>query len=408
MGDAGLGCTGNEHVATPHLDRLAAEGARFSDFHSSGTVCSPTRAGLLTGRYQQRTGVVGVINADPKHPSHGHALPHDELTFAELLRARGYRTACFGKWHLGYEAADNPVHHGFDEFVGFVSGNVDYHSHYDRMGTADWWRRDELQPEAGYTTELVTQHALDFLDSHVARHGDRPFCLYLPHAAIHDPNQGPTDPPIRGPDRRPRSELAPTREAVAAMTRSLDAGVGRLLARLAALGIDDRTLVVFLSDNGGTRANRTTGEGVRGFKASVFEGGHLVPAIFRWPGRIATGQVLDIPAISLDLLPTMLGLAGVAAPRGRVLDGVDLAPLLVGEADELRERDLYWQFKGNAAIRRGPWKLVATPRGRSLFHLGRDPGERRNLAAAEPAKVEELSDALERWRAEVARPSRPK
>lgn len=396
MGDAGLSCTGNPHFVTPHLDRLARQGLRFTDFHSSGAVCSPTRAGLLTGRYQQRTGVDAVVNADPAHPDHDDALPLDEITFAEALREHGYATGIFGKWHVGYAAAANPVHQGFDEFRGFVSGNIDYHSHRDRMGTPDWWHGAERVAEAGYTTHLIHQHALRFITAH----RDQPFCLYLPHAAIHDPNQGPDDPPIRGPDKRPRAELSPIDVAVEQMTLAVDDGTGAILDKLAELGLDERTVVVFLSDNGGTRQNRSTGVNVRGFKGSLWEGGHLVPAIFRWPGRIAAGTTTAATAISIDLLPTLLALAGAAPLGDRVLDGVDLSPLLLGAA-ELPERDLFWQHGAASAMRRGPWKMLRTRSNTRLFDLVRDPGERDDLAARHPERTAAMTAALAAWQREV-------
>jgi len=397
MGDAGLSCTGNPHFETPHLDRLAREGMRFTDFHSSGAVCSPTRAGLLTGRYQQRTGVDAVVNADPEHPDHGDALQHSELTFAEALSAHGYATAIFGKWHVGYSPEFSPVHQGFDEFRGFVSGNVDYHSHHDRMGTADWWNGDRLENESGYATHLITRHALRF----IREHADEPFCLYLPHQAIHNPNQGPDDPPVRGPRKQPARELAPVDEAVRAMTLALDDGVGELLAELEHLDIDERTLVVFLSDNGGTRQNRTTGAGLRGFKGSLWEGGHRVPALFRWPGKIPEGSASATPGITLDLMPTMLALAGSKLPDGHDLDGVDLSSTLL-EGGALPARALFWEHGPWTAMREGPWKLVrkgdAAP---SLFDLRTDPGERDDLAASHADRVSRMASALESWRIDV-------
>ena len=164
MGYGDASCYGGKRFATPHLDRMAAQGMRFVDFHSSGVVCSPTRAGLLTGRYQQRAGVPGVINADPAKNRH-HGLQLAEVTFAEALRAAGYRTALFGKWHLGYDKKFHPPHQGFDEFRGFVSGNVDYIAHIDRMGFADWWQGRELKDESGYSTHLITEHAVRFVES---------------------------------------------------------------------------------------------------------------------------------------------------------------------------------------------------------------------------------------------------
>ncbi|MGA0327306.1 MAG: sulfatase-like hydrolase/transferase, partial [Limisphaerales bacterium] len=182
LGYGDLSCYGNKRFETPSLDQMASEGMRFTDFHSSGPVCSPTRAGLLTGRYQQRSGIPGVINAAFQANRH-HGLSPEEWTFAEALQGQGYHTAIFGKWHLGYRAVFNPIHHGFEVFKGYVSGNVDYHAHIDRMGVKDWWQNDLLADETGYTTELITQHALSYLEAHAE---DR-FCLYLAYEAPHDP-----------------------------------------------------------------------------------------------------------------------------------------------------------------------------------------------------------------------------
>ena len=398
LGYGGLGCYGSKLYATPRLDRMAKEGLRFTDFHSNGAVCSPTRAALLTGRYQQRTGVDGVLNADPKHPYHQRGLHQDEVTFAEVLGASGYRSAVIGKWHLGYRPRFNPVHQGFGRFVGFLSGNVDYQSHYDRMVTFDWWHGEERKREPGYVTELLTKHALSFMDA-----GAGPFCLYVSHAAVHNPNQGPDDPPIRGPDARPRKELAPTAQAVKAMMTALDQSVGAILDGVASRGLSRNTLVLFISDNGGTRENKTTGPLLRGLKGSVFEGGHRVPAIAWWPGRIKPG-VTAAPAMTMDLLPTFASLAGAPIPEGHALDGVDLKPLLLEQTAPAKRR-LYWQNQNGkaAAVRDGPWKLVVRPRGSALFNLAEDLKERRDLSAEHPRRVKDLTAALDQWRAAVTR-----
>ena len=180
-------------IETPHLDKLAAQGMEFTDFHSSGNVCSPTRAGLMTGRYQQRAGIPGVVFADPTNAVHYHGLQTSEVTFAELLRGAGYSTAIFGKWHLGYYPKYNPIQHGFDSFRGYVSGNVDFISHVDQAGVYDWWHQDKHVVEEGYTTHLITTHAIEFIEANKRK----PFCLYLPHEAPHYPYQGPNDPALR-------------------------------------------------------------------------------------------------------------------------------------------------------------------------------------------------------------------
>ncbi|MCK5944147.1 MAG: sulfatase-like hydrolase/transferase, partial [Planctomycetes bacterium] len=261
-------------IETPGLERMAREGMTFTDFHSSGVVCSPTRAGLVTGRYQERGGIPGVVNADPDHPDHARGLADEERTFAEALRTAGYATGLFGKWHLGYAPRHNPTRHGFDEFEGFVSGNIDYHSHLDRMGTADWYRGAERVARDGYLTEMVTADAVDF----IARHRDEPFCLYVAHGAVHSPIQAPDSKPVSGPDRSAEPNGGRSRDAtVRGMMASLDDSVARILAAVRANGIASRTLVLFFSDNGGAPHMRN--DPLRGRKGQVWEGGHRVPAI---------------------------------------------------------------------------------------------------------------------------------
>ncbi len=403
-------------IDTPRLDRMAGDGMRFLDFHSSGNVCSPTRAGLMTGRYQQRAGIPGVLFANPARPSHDDGIEAGEVTLAEALRARGYATGVFGKWHLGYRVRFNPVRHGFDEFRGFVSGNIDYHSHVDTMGRADWWRDDELSEEAGYATHLVTQHALRFIE----RNRDRPFFLYLPHHAPHYPFQGPDDPADRtvGGEFDPRGSVADRRRAYRDMVQEMDAGIGEVIDALEAHGIADRTLVWFFSDNGAARWG--SNGPLRGLKATDWEGGHRVPSIAVWPGRIPAGTEAGQLASTLDVMPTLLALvgpgagaeAGSSGAGGMALpafDGVDLAPVLLRQ-EALAPRRLFWgadgTFWNGAAVRDGPWKLVidrheGTPGPPMLFNLDDDLAEQEDLAAVHPERVERLLAALETWRADV-------
>ena len=403
-------------IDTPRLDRMAGDGMRFLDFHSSGNVCSPTRAGLMTGRYQQRAGIPGVLFANPARPSHDDGIGAGEVTLAEALRARGYATGVFGKWHLGYRARFNPVRHGFDEFRGFVSGNIDYHSHVDTMGRADWWREDEPSTEPGYATHLFTAHALRFID----RHRDRPFFLYLPHHAPHYPFQGPDDPADRtvGGEFDPRGSVADRRRAYRDMVQEMDAGIGEVLDALEAHGIADRTLVWFFSDNGAARWG--SNGPLRGLKATDWEGGHRVPSIAVWPGRIPAGIESDQLASTLDVMPTLLALVGPGGGAGAVsagteamtlppFDGVDLSPVLLRQ-EALAPRRLFWgadgTFWNGAAVRDGPWKLVidrheGTPGPPMLFDLDEDLGEQTDLAAAHPDRVERMLAALEAWRTDV-------
>jgi len=420
MGYADLSAYGNERFQTPHLDALAREGLRFTDFHSNGPVCSPTRAALLTGRYQQRSGVDEVVFADPARGKRdAHGLQSAELTFAELLQAAGYRTGLMGKWHLGYDRKFNPVRQGFDEFRGYLSGNVDFHSHIDQANFPDWWHDLEQVDEPGYSTHLITRHAVRFIEANRSR----PFCLYVAHEAPHSPFQGPGDPPIRGPRAQPPLQGPDIARAYREMVQEMDKGVGEIIATLRRLNLAENTFVFFCSDNGGTREGNNGP--LNGHKGSVWEGGHRVPGLAWWPGKIKAGTT-DQVALSMDLMPTMLDLAKVSVPAGHRLDGTILVPLLV-ESRPLPARTLFWGYTGRYAVRQGPWKLLvnqtageatkAKGKGKNkagdgtaaapatmLFHLGDDLGEKRDLAAREPGRVRELEAALAAWRKDVTAP----
>ncbi|MBM3851898.1 MAG: N-acetylgalactosamine-6-sulfate sulfatase [Verrucomicrobia bacterium] len=384
-------------IKTPQLERLAAQGRRFTDFHSSGNVCSPTRAGLLTGRYQQRAGIDGVVYATPNHPAYFSGLQPIEATLPELLKSAGYSTALFGKWHLGYFPRYNPLHHGFDEFRGYVSGNVDYHSHLDNQGRPDWWNGLKLESAEGYSTHLITQYAEEFL----RRRHERPFFLYVAHEAVHDPYQGPHDAAQRARGgAKTKADRRPVAEVYRAMMAELDRGVGVILDTLEATGQAANTFVFFFSDNGANR-NGSNG-GLRGFKGSDWEGGHRVPAIAWWPGRIKPG-VSDQLAISLDLMPTMLAFAGLAAPTARPLDGMSLTSHLL-ENQPLPPRQLFWNGR---AMRDGPWKFIVDAGQPHLFNLQSDLGEKNNLAAQEPERVQRMLARLEEWKADVDRDATP-
>ena len=395
-------------IKTPHLDALASEGLRLTDFHSSGNVCSPTRAGLMTGRYQQRAGIPGVVFADPKRDVHYHGLQTTELTFAESLQAAGYETAIFGKWHLGYFRKYNPIHHGFGEFRGYVSGNVDFFSHVDQAGVYDWWHQDKLVEEPGYTTHLITKHAVRFIEQNKSK----PFCLYLPHEAPHYPYQGPEDKAERkvGKVIRTEGSRADIRTAYRQMVQEMDTGVGEIVATLRRLKLEQNTFVFFFSDNGANR-NGSNGK-LRGAKGSDWEGGHRVPAIAWWPGHIKPSTTSDQLAITLDVMPTLLDFAGVALPKDHVLDGVSLSQLLLKQKP-IGDRQLVWN--GNA-IRDANWKLVRrqkkTKGGPFLFNLSDNLAESNNLAEQFPDRVKKLTALLDVWTQDMNRtatkqPERP-
>jgi arylsulfatase A-like enzyme len=327
-------------------------------------------------------------------PTENHCLAHS-------LRDAGYATAIYGKWHLGYRTAYNPVHHGFDHFRGYVSGNVDYHSHVDNSGVADWWHGLELVPEEGYVTDLVNRHAVDFIDAH----RDVPFFLYVAHEAPHYPYQGRNDPAERPVGGKPQRDFAPwgsrtdPKEAYREMIEAMDEGIGWILAKLRECGLEEDTLVLFCSDNGAMTVVGSNGA-LRGEKGNLYEGGHRVPAVAAWPGRIAPGAVSHETVLSMDLLPTCLALAGDPRPAPQPLDGIDVSAVLL-EQGRLPERDLFWAYRGDAAMRRGKWKLVRTEGTCELFDLEADLEEQNDLADCEPDLAAEMGQALADWEREV-------
>lgn len=400
MGYGDLGCYGGT-IPTPNIDALARGGMRFTDFHSNGVVCSPTRAALLTGRYQQRAGVPEVLTVDSKYDELG--LPPSETTIAEVVKKAGYATAIFGKWHLGYKERFNPVEQGFDEFRGYVSGNVDYQSHLDTPGRQDWWSGTRLDDEPGYVTDLVTRHGVKFIEQHASKPA-KPFFLYLSHESPHYPYQGPNDPAFRKPGGQNQAH-SPRQDEEAAyreMIVSLDEGVGRIVAAIKKAGIEKNTLIIFCSDNGPTGPG--SAGALRGKKGQTWEGGHRVPGIFNWPGRIAAGSVTNETVLTMDILPTVAALASVELEKNVVLDGVRLDRLLF-EQKPLAPRTLYWKDHEDWAVRQGKWKVVSMASGKNpepaLFDLEKDPKEKNDLSRENPQKLRELANSFQDWKLEV-------
>ncbi len=401
LGYGDLGCYGDPHYKTPHLDRLASQGLRFTDFHANGPVCSPTRAALLTGRYQQRCGIDGVILADPTQ-NRGTGLAIEEVTFADVLSQAGYTTGIFGKWHLGYDVKFNPTQNGFDEFIGYVSGNVCYQSHLDRMGFADWWQNDKLVPESGYCTHLITQHAIEFISTHRAK----PFCLYVAHECVHSPFQGPNDPPIREAGKEGDLKSAERKDitkAYAEMMTEMDNGIGQLMETLDELQLAEKTYVFFFSDNGATRQGSNAPW--NGFKGGLLEGGHRVPCLVRKPGSITPGSTTNVTAATMDIMPTLIDLTGANVPEEFPLDGVSLVPVLHDNA-KLPDRVLYWKYNNSWAVRSNEWKLLVQGGKQrdsvQLFNLHTDPGETSDVAKAQPQLVKDLTEQYHAWQADVA------
>ena len=409
LGYGDLGCYGGQLNLTPHIDRLAGDGLRFTDFHSNGSMCTPTRAALLTGRYQQRLGAKfeGPLSGKTDYQT---GMPLEAVTMAEALKQVGYATGMFGKWHLGYQTPYLPTRQGFDTFVGLTSGDGDHHTRVDRSGRPDWWSQEKNIQEPGYTADLLTDHAIRFIEENQ----NEPLFLYLPHLAIHFPWQGPHDPPHRevGTDYwNDKWGIIPDRENVAphvkAMVESLDANVGRVLQTLNRLNLDEHTLVVFMSDNGGYRTYGTTHQNISsngalsGQKGTLWEGGHRVPAIARWIGRIQPG-VTHETVMGFDLFPTFLNLATkqIKASAG-ALDGVDLSGLLLRH-EPLAARTLFWRDGSEFAVRVGPWKLLHPGDQRfRLFDLYHDPEEKHDVASLRPGQVDRMVRQFKSWESKL-------
>ncbi|MFR9649825.1 MAG: sulfatase-like hydrolase/transferase [Rikenellaceae bacterium] len=398
LGYGDISCFGNKSVNTPNIDRMAAEGVKMTDFHTNGAVSSPTRAALMTGRYQQRSGVIGVITA-ADHRDDGLAL--EEYTMAEAFKDCGYTTAMFGKWHLGYAPRFNPTKQGFDIFEGYVAGNIDYHSHIDQAMYDDWWSGDNLQEEEGYVTDLIGEKAVNF----IAEHKDEPFFLYLPHEAPHYPLQGRNSPAIRGdkaPKNQPRQTPEQTAEIYKEMIEVMDETIGDVLVAIEESGIKENTIVIFISDNGGT-ASRARNLPFSGGKGGVLEGGHRVPAVMWSPGielSPMTPYIYSSTVMTMDLFPSLINLVGGSVPKN--LDGVDfLTPLKKGK--DVAKRDLFWATEKQQAMRQGDWKMVKAIDSQTarLYNLANDVTESNDLSAQEPKRYESMKKSIEEWYIEV-------
>lgn len=416
LGYGDLGAYGNKVNRTPHIDRLAARGLRFTDFHSNAPMCTPTRAALLTGRYQNRLGKAFETPLDESYPA---GLPLTATTIAKVLKETGYSTAMYGKWHLGNRPPYMPTRHGFDTFRGLNTGDGDHHSHLDRSGQRDWWHDEKLAHEDGYTADLLTQHSVEF----IKQNKDRPFFLYLAHLAIHFPWQGPLDRAhrVEGKSYQDLTKLGVHESKdmsakVREMIEAVDASVGRVVGALDQHGLSRDTLVFITSDNGGYLTyqggyhNISSNGALRGQKTDMYEGGHRVPAIAYWPGRIAPG-VSSQTAITFDLFPTFAQLAGANARAASLgLDGADLSQLLFNRRP-LSARTLFWRMRDRKAVRQGDWKLVVAGReAPELYNLRQDLSERNNLAQSEPERTGKLLSELRQWEADVdgAASARPK
>lgn len=427
QGYGDLSCFGGEHVDTPNIDRMAAEGSRLTDFYVPAPVCTPSRAGLMTGCYPKRIDMATGSNFGVLLAGDTKGLNPQEVTVAECLKTVGYATGIFGKWHLGDQPQFLPTRQGFDEYFG-VPYSHDIHPFHPRqdhfqfppLPLLDGETVVEEDPDADYLTERMTVHAIRFMDSHKSE----PFFLYLPHPIPHMPlHVSPPymkDAPQEVIERLKQTEkdgsidYETRRQLFHQAILEIDASVGRILRAIEERGLEDRTLVLFTSDNG--PAVGSAGP-LRGRKGSTFEGGMREPTVAWWPGHIPAGRVNRELMTSMDLLPTFAKLADAKIPTDRVIDGKDIWPVLSGEPGARSPHDRFFYHRGNSleAVRSGPWKLHlhAAARGKSkaaslqLFNLDKDIGETTNVAGEHPDIVQRLLGYIEEFRADIAANSRP-
>ncbi len=400
LGYGDLSCFGSQTIHTPCLDELCANGMKLTDFHSNGAVCSPTRAALLTGRYQQRAGIGGVITAK-NHRNVGMSL--SEFTLAEMFKTIGYQTGLFGKWHLGYASQYNPTQQGFDEFKGYVSGNVDYHSHVDQEGYFDWWQDSKLKDQPGYVTHLITENCLDFIQ----RHKNEPFFLYVPHETPHSPIQIPDDQAFRqsGGGRIPGATYKPSADKYQKMIEIMDGGISKIVKKIRDLKLEKNTLIIFCSDNGPVTNYGGSAGGLRGNKGTLWEGGHRVPAIVYWPGKIKPGICSDQTIMTMDIMPTLASITQTALPDSLRLDGIDISPVLFSKSS-LSARTLFWQYGKQKAVRQGKWKWLNdanenSPDKMKLYNLETDKEENYDLSRNFPDITQRMQVLFDGWYDEV-------
>ena len=409
LGYADLGCYGGRSLAapggscSPHLDRMAVEGLRFTQGYSNSPVCSPTRFALATGRYQYRLRggwdepIAGGARVDPGlGPVLG--LPPEHPSLASLLRDAGYATALVGKWHLGYAPHFGPLKSGYQEFFGAMSGGLDYFTHCDTAGVHDLWEGETEVHRIGYLTDLISERAVDYVERR--RGQTEPFLLSLHYTAPHWPWETRAD-------EAEAKHLAATREHIGhlsggsvetylAMIHHMDEGIGRILAALKAIGADRNTMVVFTSDNGGERFSDVWP--LTGKKMDLLEGGIRVPYVVRWPARVKAGSETPQLAITMDWVATLLEAAGVAPHPDYPLDGVSLLRVLDDPARTFA-RELFWRtnYRSQRALRAGRWKYLSTEDGEFLYDLEMDARERANRARREPERLAALRERYAEW-----------
>lgn len=407
--DAGYGDTGSygaPDIRTPNIDSLARDGVKLTDFYANAMSCTPTRVGLISGRYQQRYGMEFVIPA-PGLAGADRGLPPLRHSLPLLMKQNGYATALIGKWHLGYRPQFSPLAHGFEVFFGYKSAAIDYYTHQTvRPGEGaqfgepqpDLWDGDKPATEDGYMTDLITRRSLDFINRNAAR----PFFIDVAYSAPHSPFQPPG-----GARGNGHGHAQPERADYVAMMERVDRGVGEILQTLRSLRLDRNTIVIFTNDNGGVWLSHNAPLFHRKF--SAWEGGIRVPALLRWPGRIPAGTVSAQAGITMDLTASILAATGAAVPPDARLEGINLFPVLEKKAPPV-ERTLFWRTAGpppvnmnQKAVRSGEWKLIVdgAPARTFLFNVKTDPGERQDWFARRPDLVQRLQRLLQEWERDI-------
>ena len=400
LGYADVGFTGCKDIATPHIDSIAKSGVRFTNAYVSHPFCSPTRAGLMTGRYQQRFGHENNPRYDPKDATAG--LPLGQITLPQVLAQAGYATGIVGKWHLGAIPEMHPLQRGFREQFGFIGGGHDYFKQGEPGEAREYWIPFERNGQAVVEKEYLTDALGREAEAFVRRHARDPFFLYLAFNAPHTPQQV-TDKYLE----RCKGIADQRRRNYAAMISAMDDAIGRVLAAVAEARLDSETLIFFLSDNGGpTAVNGSSNDPFRGAKGQVYEGGIHVPFAARWKGRLGAGKEFSQPVIALDIFATAAALAGARLPADRKMDGVDLMPHLTGKSKQPPHEMLYWRTGGGAsyAVRDARYKLVRIGQASELYDLDVDPGETTDVATSRKLVFDRLEAARQKWNAELVAP----
>lgn len=410
QGYADVGFNGCKDIPTPNIDRIAKEGVRFTNGYVTYAVCGPSRAGLITGRYQDRFGFSRNPTIDPTVPNNG--VPRSEKMISEFLKPAGYVSMAVGKWHLGTHKGLWPLDRGFDEHFGFLGGGHRYFPEELTRESMDGMKKDheayltkilhngKVIEIDDYLTDELSDAAVEF----VGRKHDKPFFLYLAYNAPHAPMQATQ----KYLDRFPNIENK-KRKTYAAMVSAVDDGVGRLLAKLDEQDLAKDTIVVFLSDNGGPDSNGSSNAPLRGHKSSSWEGGIRVPFAMRWTGTLPAGVDYDQPVISLDIAATIAELANVRSTLEKPLDGVNLVPYLTGKREGAPHEALHWlwQDAGRRVIRQGDWKFVLDKDGRHVFDLKTDIRESKDLHDAETARTEAMDQRSQEWAKDMIPPAFP-